>query len=410
MSRSNFRTKWLVLAVAAAMIVALGAMGCAKKEPAAKKEAPAEPIKIGGIFDTTGPTSGVGKDYAVGAKDAADYINANGGVNGRPIELIANDYAYKPDKAVELYKTYKDQGVFLIQGWGTGDTNALKELVSKDKIVYMSASYDSALNDPAKTPYNFYVGTSYGDAIRGAMQFVKDTWKEDRAAKVVFVYPDHPYGKAPIAAGKAMAEELGLEVGPDQIVGLRATDAISQLTNMKQFNPDFAWIGGTTPSAAVVIKDAAKLGLGTKFLINVWGFDENLPKLAGEAANERAYGMAPFTFFGVDVPGMKPILEKHPLGNPDDVHLVRYVQAWVSMMVMWDALNRAETLDGPGVKAALEQLKDFDTGGLTAAPITFTPTDHRPNTTLFIYKVNSEGKQVPVTKAELERRPEWLGN
>lgn len=405
MRRGILRSKWVVLATAAMLVIALGALGCAKKEEAPKEEAPKEPIVIGGIFDTTGPTSDVGKDYAVAAVDAAEYINANGGVNGRPIEIIANDYAYKPDKAVELYKTYVDQGIFLIQGWGTGDTNALKELVNRDQTVYMSASYDSGLNDPTKTPYNFYVGTSYGDAIRGAMQYVKEVGGK----KVVFIYPDHPYGKNPIPAGKAMAEELGLEVGPDQFVALNATDAVSQLTNMKKFNPDWAWIGGTTASTAVIIKDAAKLGLDTKFLINVWGFDENLPKLAGEAANERAYGMAPFTFYGVDVPGMKPILEMHQAKHPDDNHLVRYTQAWVSMMVMWDALKRAETLDGPGVKAALEQVTDFDTGGLTAAPITFTGTDHRPNTTLFIYKVDSTGKQVPVKEVTLERRAEWLG-
>jgi branched-chain amino acid transport system substrate-binding protein len=404
MNRIMYRSKWLVPVVALVVIAALGILGCAKKE-----EAPVEPLKIGGIFDTTGPTSGVGKDYAVGAKDAADYINANGGVNGRMIELIANDYAYVPDKAVELYKTYKDQGIFLIQGWGTGDTNALKGFVAEDQIVYMSASYDSGLNDPSKTPYNFYVGTSYGDALRAAMQYVKDTWTGDRPPKVVFIYPDHPYGKNPIPSGKKYAEELGFEIGEDQIVSLSATDAISQLSNMKKFNPDWAWIGGTTPSTAVIIKDAAKLGLDTKFLINVWGFDENLPKLTGEASHERAYGMAPFTFYGVDVPGMAPIVEMHEKNHPNDEHLVRYVQAWVSMMVMWDALKNAETLDGPGVKTALEKIKDFDTGGLTAAPITFTPTDHRPNTTLFIYKVDANGKQVPVTKATLERRPEWLG-
>ena len=57
--------------------------------------------------------------------------------------MAANDYAYKIPDAVNLYKTYKDDGIYLIQGWGTGDTNALKEMVNADKIVYMSASYDS---------------------------------------------------------------------------------------------------------------------------------------------------------------------------------------------------------------------------------------------------------------------------
>jgi branched-chain amino acid transport system substrate-binding protein len=404
MSRSIFTSKWMVLVAVAMLVLAIGVLGCSKKEEAPMEDAPKEPIVIGGIFDTTGPTSDVGQDYATAVVDAADYINANGGVNGRPVEVIANDYAYKPDKAVELYKTYKDQGIFLIQGWGTGDTNALKALVSKDEIVYISASYDSGINDPAKTPYNFYASASYGEAIRAAMQFVKDSGK----SKVVFIYPDHPYGKNPIPAGKAMAAELGLEVGPDQFVALNATDAVSQLTVMKQFNPDFAWIGGTVASTAVIIKDAAKLGLDTKFLVNVWGFDENLVKLTGDAAKERVYGMGPFAMWGADVPGMKALIEMHNKKHPDDNHTVHYVQGWSSMMVMWEGLKRAKALDGPSVKAALETITDLDTGGLTA-PVTYTPTDHRPNTTLNINKIDAEGNIVTVKSVTLERRPEWLG-
>ena len=50
--------------------------------------------------------------------------------------------------------------------------------------------------------------------------------------------------------------------------------------------------------------------------------------------------------------------------HPDDTHTVHYIQGWSSMMVMWEGLKRASALDGPSVKAAIETLKDFDTGGL----------------------------------------------
>jgi len=366
----------------------------------------ADPIKIGGIFDITGATADVGKDYAQGCKDAADYINAQGGVNGRPIELIANDYAYKIPEATALYKSYKDQGITVIQGWGTGDTNAMKGLVNKDKIVYISASYDSALTDPAVTPYNFFVGASYGDAIRAAMMYINDSWTDkSRKPKVAFIYPDHPYGKAPIPAGKEMATSLGFTVGPDQFVPLSAVDAVSQLTALKEFAPDWAWIGGTSASAAVIIKDAGKLGLPTRFICNVWGLNENTIKLTAGAANGRAYGMAPYAWLGDNVPGMKPLLE----AAKGKSYIASYVQGWSAMLVMWEALKRAKGYDGPSVKAALETLKDFDTGGLIVAPVTFTPTDHRPNTTVGIKMVDKDGKAVTVKTIVVERKPEWLG-
>ncbi len=382
----------MIVAVAAALCLALAPLAMAK-----------DVIKVGGIFDQTGPTAAVGADYQKGAVAATKYWNDKGGINGTMLNLISNDYAYKIPEAVSLYKKYKDvDKVFVIQGWGTGDTNALRPLITKDKIVYLSASYDGHLTDPKKTPYNFFIGTSYSTAIRLALIYAK----EQGAKKIVFIYPDHPYGKNPIPAGKDYAKVLGLKVGPDEIVGLRAIDATSQLLHMKKFNPDFAWIGGTTPSTAVIIKDAAKLGLKTKFMINCWGYDENLPKLAGKAAEGRAFGMLPVAPFGADVPGMKAVVAS----TGGKKHTLHYVKSWVSVMVMVEGLKRAKKagkLNGPGLKAALETLKDFNTGGLTA-PITYTPTDHRPNTSMAIGGIK-DGKIYIIKNVKFPRQAKYIG-
>jgi len=59
------------------------------------------------------------------------------------------------------------------------------------------------------------------------------------------------------------------------------------------------------------------------------------------------------------------------------------------------------------VKAALETLKDFDLGGLTA-PVSYTSSDHRPTTTVSIYQIKN-GKLAKAKQYEMERKPEWLG-
>jgi len=382
----------IVTAVAVALCLALAPAVMAKE------------IKVGGIFDITGPTSTVGKDFAAGALAAQKAINGAGGIGGDMIKLLPNDYGYKIPEAVKLYKKYSTvDKVFAIQGWGTGDTVALAEQTAKDKIVFFSASFVGALTDPKKTPYNFFIGSSYSTGIRAALAYAK----ENGAKKFVFIYPDHPYGKMPISAGKAYAKELGLNVGPDQIVDLRAIDATSQLMAMKKFDPEWAWIGGTTPSTAVILKDAVKLGLKTKFVINCWGFDEDLPKLAGAAADGRAFGMVNVALYGADVPGMKAVVAAGE-GKP---HTLHFVKAWVSMNVMAEGLKRAKKagkLDGPGLKAALETITDYDTGGLTP-PITFTPTDHRPSTAYTIYGMKG-GKPYIVKKVEIKREAKYIGD
>jgi hypothetical protein len=60
------------------------------------------------------------------------------------------------------------------------------------------------------------------------------------------------------------------------------------------------------------------------------------------------------------------------------------------------------------VKDALETFKDFDTGGLTPAKITFTSTDHRPFTSVNIMEMQ-KGKLVSKKIMNLPRKAEWLG-
>jgi len=384
-----------VVAMVAAMAMVLS--GVAFSAPA---------IKVGHLADLTGPTGEVGKPYAQGVQDYKDWVNKHGGINGKQIDMPMFDYAYDKNKAVNQYKKYKEDGVVAIQGWGSGDTEALSKTTGDDKIPYISASYSAHLTDPKKTPYNFFCAPDYTTGLRAGLKYLKDNWKEKRAPKVVFIYPNHPYGIAPIKGGKEYAKEIGFEVLGDEDVSLKAIEANSQLLSVKNKGADFAWVGGTTNSTAVVLKDAKKLGLKTKFFINIWGADETTPKLAG-GAEEGALVMVGSTVYGSKVPGMKQLMEI----TKNQPQVTHYIRGYVSMMVLSEALKIAVKkgqLNGPGVKAALESLKNFDTGGLSADKITFSATDHRP-----FMKVNvtefQKGKMVPKKTIELPRKAEWLG-
>jgi branched-chain amino acid transport system substrate-binding protein len=383
-----------VFAMVAAM--ALCVSGAAFSAPA---------IKVGHLADLTGATGEVGKPYAQGVQDYKDWVNKNGGINGKQIDMPMFDYAYDKNKAVNQYKKYKEDKVVAIEGWGTGDTEALTGFITADKIPYISASYSAHLTDAKKTPYNFFCAADYTSALRAGLQYLKEGWKEKRAPKIVFIYPNHPYGIAPIKGGKEYAKELGFEVLGDEDVGLKAIEANSQLLSVKNKSADFAWIGGTTNSTAVILKDAKKLGLTTKFFSNIWGIDESTPKLA-EGAEEGALVMVGSALYGDKVPGMALLMSVEK--NPQVAH---YIRGWVSMMVLVEALKRADKkgpITGESVKAALETFKDFDTGGLTPAKITFTSTDHRPFMSVNIMEMQ-KGKLVSKKVMNLPRKAEWLG-
>jgi branched-chain amino acid transport system substrate-binding protein len=248
----------------------------------------AKEIKVGGIMDTTGATSDVGKDYAIGMEEAFKYINDQGGVNGKKIKYTWFDYGYRIPEAITKYNLLKRLGVVAIMGWGTGDTESLSPTVNKDQLPYVSASYSAHLTDPKKTPYNLFFSSDYSTNARACLTawFDKKWPKKEgygkRKPKLSCSYMfASPYSSAPIKAIKDHAALLGFEIGDDQDVSLFALDTKSQVMAMKKFEPDVIWHGNTTMSVSATIRDAFALGLKADHIINNWGLDENLPRGGG---------------------------------------------------------------------------------------------------------------------------------
>jgi branched-chain amino acid transport system substrate-binding protein len=370
-------------------------------------------IKVGGIFDLTGVTSDVGKPFAQGVQDAVAYVNESGGINGKKINLIGADYAYKIDQARALYKKFvNDDKVVMIQGWGTGDTEALKDFVGQDKIPYFSASFSAPLTDPSKFPYNFFVAPTYSDQLRSWLDWVKQDYGKSGGkgkAKVAFMFGDNAYGKSPLAAGRKYAPEIGLEVVDEAVLPPNFQDATSQLLTMKQKGVEYAYINVTTTGVSLVLRDAKKLGMSVKFGSNPYGFSEALVAVAGPLA-EGVTGVMPHVPYGTPVPGMKNVVAMHDKLRAGEKGDAMYVRGFTYVMVWSEALKRADKagqLNGPGVKAASETMADFSTGGLSQS-VTYTPTDHRPTMTTSIYQVQG-GKLVKLGDYIMPRTPEWLG-
>lgn len=251
-------------------------------------------------------------------------------------------------------------------------------------------------------------------------------WAQERAKgkprlACFYSFP-HPYASAPIRALKDQAGLLGFELVPDQDVSLAAIDAKSQVLAAKKSKPHLIWHGNTTNSVAVAIKDAYALGLGADHIVNNWGFDENLVKLAGKAA-EGVIGIGVNAFYGLDVPLMDKVIEYGKKVNPDlkrENRTIRAVQGWVKVLLAVEAMSRADKagkLNGPGIKEAFESLRDYNIAGIPNAlgrpPITYTSTDHRPGSTVSVYIIRN-GKIVHFKTVDLKKRypdlwPKWLG-
>lgn len=359
------------------------------------------PIKIGGIHDLTGATSDVSTPYADGMKDFVAWKNANGGIEGHQIELISADYAYKVDIAEQLYTQYVQEGVVAFQGWGTGDTEALRTKIAADKIPFMSASYSTALLDMSAAPYNFLVGTSYSDQAIIAIQWALDDWAakgNSGAPNIAIAHHDSPFGQSPVEDAKAFAEGKGAGFMAIAMPG-GVTDYVAELAQLQQFGANYILIQNVSTPASVLAKDAKSQGMDAQIVCLNWCSDELFVKLAGDAS-EGVVGAQPFTPPTVHVPGHdEPAKWLADHGGSLEEKGLHYVQGWWTMALMVEGIDRVvkdgKEVTGENIKAALETLTNFSTGDVTS-PITFTATSHRGNTALKLYKVEG-GKWAQVS-------------
>ncbi len=382
MTRKTTYALFAVFVLAAMLLSACGGGGGGDSET----------IKVGAIFDLTGPTADVSTPYSEGVKGYVEWRNANGGIEGRQIELISADYAYKVDQAELLYTQYIGEGSVVFQGWGTGDTEALRTKVAADQVPFMSASYSAGLLDMAAAPYNFLVGTTYSDQAIIAIRWAMEDWAakgNSGMPSVALTHHDSPFGQSPVEDAKAFAEANGVAFTSVAMPG-GVTDYVAELAQMQQFGANYIIIHTVSSPAAVMIKDAYSQGSDIQFVCLNWCADEGMVELAGEAA-EGVVGAIPFAPISYPVPGHEDaaaFLESKGK-TLDSLH---YTQGWWTMATMAEGmeivLKNGDELTGANIKAALETLSNFDTGGVTS-PLTYTPTSHRGNNALRMYYVEN---------------------
>src|ERR1700693_3261410 len=367
-------------------------------------------IAIGHLADYSGGTSEVGTPYGQAVADTFAWVNKNGGVGGKQLNVDTNDYGYRAPRAIPLYKKWSapDGKVAAIMGWGTADTEALTGFVAQDKIPYFSASYAAALTDPegvsgkAKpAPYNFFAARSYSDAMRAMLIWAPDDCKaKGKSGKPKFVHmgANHPYPNAPKAAGEALATELGFEVLPPLVFALAPGDYSAQCLSLKSTGANYAYLGNTAASDISVLRACKAAGVDVQFMGNVWGMDENAAKAAGDAANGVIFPLRTAVGWGGNAPGMKTVMEISKMSDPTGkvYRPVHYIAGVCSALYMKEALDWAAKnggATGDNVAKGFYQKAKWVPAGMEGVcnPSTWTEKDHRPTTTVDLYRSKISG-------------------
>lgn len=358
-----------------------------------------DPIAIGAIFDESGATADVGTLYAEGVRAYVDWVNNNGGIDGRPIEMPNADYAYDVARAEQLYSQYTSENdLVAFSGWGTGDTEALVQRVAEDELPFISGSLSEELRNPEEAPYNFVVALTYSDQARVALNYINST--AEGPVEIAFFHHDSPFGTSPIADAQAYVEEQGYDMNIEAYpMPSGATSFSGELAQAEQQGADYIFIQNVASPAAQLARDVASSGMDAQVVCLVWCGDQLYIDLAGAEVAEGTLGVLPWAppdQADGDLSDVEQWLSDNGRSLEDiDLH---FTQGWYQFASLVEGIRvlveEGTEVTGANLKTALEEMDAFDTP--VSVPIDYSAEDHAGMKSGVVYQV-TDGAWTPVS-------------
>jgi ABC-type branched-subunit amino acid transport system substrate-binding protein len=182
------------------VVVGLAALLLAQAAPA---RAGADPIKIGQTYPYSGPASGL----ATEAKTDVAYvkmINAAGGIDGRPIELVSLDDGFSPPKTVELTRRLieEDKVSLLFGTLGSATNSAILRLLDQHRLpnLFITVS-GNKFTDPKLSPWTVIFPPSSRVEAGAFAKYILATMPD---AKIGILYQNDDFGRDNVADFKSM--------------------------------------------------------------------------------------------------------------------------------------------------------------------------------------------------------------
>ena len=325
----------------------------------------AEPVKVGIVWPLTGPLSAVGSYLVDGAKIAQARINSEGGIMGRPVELLIRDGANDPAQSVSAAEALvtKDNIDVFMGCWGSSPTLAVSASVTGKygipHLVETSSSVKVTMQD-GKRPNKWLFRISPTSRME-AEALEKTLVPKLGFKKVAFLAVNNDWGRGAAQEFTTVIERSGGKVLSTDFINQDQTDFLTQLTKIKSSGADSIIATSDLEQVAIILKQKKELGMKQPLLTTGGGVvPEGLIELAGKDASE---GAMIDTFFAPWFPKMTKIPEEakwfvdeyHKKGAPDK-GFGECFRAYDGLKAIKAAIELAGTTDKEKVREAFQKV------------------------------------------------------
>jgi branched-chain amino acid transport system substrate-binding protein len=353
---------WLSAAVFLAM-AGLGTVAGAGQEGA--------PIKVGVVLPLTGAQQKFGEIENNSFLMGMEEINAAGGVNGRPIELLIEDDTSKIaiGRSAAEKLILQDKVIVLTGGYSSDVTFAMAAVAQYRKVPFLITTGAADEITELGADYVFRLNQPVSEYARALTEFLQQVVKPKG---VVILFEKSLFGQSGSREFAEQAFELDWKILMNEGYEAGTVDFKALLIKAKSAKPDVVYMISYVKEAALLVQQSKALGFKPKvFAGAAAGFTlPEFSKLAGDAV-ENVYSATLWTP-QVLYPGAREYYSNYmkKFGSETEYH---GAEAYASVYVVADALKRAKELTPKGVRDALAK-----TGMMTAfGPVKFTSYDRK---------------------------------
>lgn len=352
-------------------------------------------IKIGALGPYSGDTAMYGEAAKKGIELAAEQINANGGINGKKVEVVSYDTKGDPNEAVNAYNRLRDQDqvVAIVGSVLTGESMAIKELAKSDKMPILTPT-STAADVTTNTGNGFRV--CFLDEYQGnaAANFAVSTENGGLGAKTaaVLINSGSAYSQGLAAAFKKTFEGKGGQIVGTESYADKDKDFSAQLTKIKELNPNVVYIPDYYNVAGPIMQKAKEMGITAKF-IGGDGWDSVQVDYA-----DAAQGNYFTNHYAADSPkeSVQSFIKAYKEKNNEAANSFAAL-GYDGMNVMAEAIKAAGSTDSQAIIDALQKI-NFD--GITGT-FTFDENGNPKGKDITIIQVdNGELKFVTTVKGD----------
>ena len=253
-------------------------------------------LKIGVVYDLTGPLAGGGSELQyIGAKIVLDQFTKTG-VEGYKIEAIYADAQSKPDVAInEAVRLIEQEKVDMVLGFYSSAqcVPVAARVEQLKKFMWITTCISSAVLENRNLKYVFRAQPSGQQFGTMTMDFINQNakaklGKDPKDLRVAIIHEDGAYGVDVAKGNEAGAKKAGFNIVLKEGYSATAPDLSALVTKLKRARPDVIFHTGYNPDITLLLRQAREQGLKVAALVGHgagYGVYEKLKEGLGSDVN-----------------------------------------------------------------------------------------------------------------------------